>query len=109
MKKAETKKIRGLESRRAAKAPRTALFANLCGIWYDQIKSGEKTVEYRDASPYWCNLIGVPPSKAIREITFARGYTKIRMTYEVVKIKLNRRYGQYEIYLGKPIKRKESK
>ena len=26
--------------------------------WYDKIKSGEKTIEYREAKPYWTYRIG---------------------------------------------------
>lgn len=29
----------------------------LIGKWYDMIASGEKTEEYRDLTPYWCNRL----------------------------------------------------
>lgn len=25
--------------------------------WYEKIRSGEKTVEYREVKPYWCNRL----------------------------------------------------
>ena len=51
--------------------------------WYDLIRSGKKKIEYRSASPYWeSRLVG----HDIKFIRFSRGYGKVRMTVEVLKI-----------------------
>lgn len=46
--------------------------------WFDKIKSGEKTHEYREVKPYWTktfygNLTGT-------KIAFACGYPKVNQT-----------------------------
>lgn len=51
--------------------------------WYDLIRSGRKKIEYRVASPYWDDrLVG----HDIKFFRFSRGYSKTRMTVEVLKI-----------------------
>lgn len=51
--------------------------------WYDLIRSGSKKIEYRVASPYWdSRLVG----HDIKFIRFSRGYGKVRMTVEVLKV-----------------------
>jgi len=69
--------------------------------WYDLIEKGEKTVEYRDDTPYWrARILGCD------RVTFHRGYTKTTMTFEITF----KSYGlfalvqgQIEIHLGKRI------
>ena len=65
-----------------------ALILNLKGEYFDQIKAGEKTEEYRLVKPYWTNrlegkeydkvivLRGYPPAGAVkRRLDFPwRGY-----------------------------------
>jgi ASC-1-like (ASCH) protein len=53
--------------------------------WFDKIKSGEKTIEYRRASDYWKKRI-----KNIDIISFRRGYQKNAeiMIFKCDKIKL---------------------
>ena len=48
--------------------------------WYDLIESGAKKVEFREGKPYWdVRLLG----HEVKTITFSRGYTSRRMTFEV--------------------------
>ncbi|MDE7228745.1 MAG: hypothetical protein K2N31_10560 [Treponemataceae bacterium] len=67
--------------------------------WYEKIRSGEKTVEYREVKPYWNNRILVytgVPMPFFRNIEFFRsrrprcilrlGYTKRQMTADITKI-----------------------
>lgn len=85
------------------------LFLPLQAVWYDKIKSGEKTTEYRKVKPYWmkrlniesvdfCNIkhdgetvckrgsinwhSGLWPDVVI----FSRGYTSERMAFEIERI-----------------------
>ena len=53
---------------------------------YDAIDSGEKTIEYRDNSPYWrTRILGKHPSgKDSKEfVTFHRGYTNETMSFKI--------------------------
>ena len=53
--------------------PERILTLPLKGIYFDQIKSGEKKFEYREATPYWVKrLIG----KEYDKIILTRGYPK---------------------------------
>lgn len=83
--------------------------------WYDKIKSGEKTVEYREAKPYWArritsslcfSMFALYPSrevfKKVAELGFNRrfedcsfnrcklrlGYRKKYMTATITKIEV---------------------
>lgn len=58
--------------------------------WYDKIKSGEKTVEYREVKPYWTKRISLNlclpmsalyPPKAVFKKVSAIGYCKLRLGY----------------------------
>lgn len=52
--------------------------------WFDQIKSGQKTTEFRKKTPYWeRRLKGVKKGDFI---VFRRGYTNITLTAAIVKI-----------------------
>lgn len=47
--------------------------------WFDKIKSGEKTHEYREVKPYWSNRLFVKGYYALLKykfITFKCGYPK---------------------------------
>lgn len=41
--------------------------------WYDKIKSGEKTIEYREVKLYWIKRI----NKAIQKHNFSHNYTAV--------------------------------
>jgi hypothetical protein len=78
--------------------------------WYEKIKSGEKTIEYREAKPYWTRRIGnelkrqcafvedmelfYEFSKGHRidfvniDCVLQRGYTRRRMTATIDTIEL---------------------
>lgn len=53
--------------------------------WFDEIKSGRKTHEYRERSIYWANRLD---GRHYDTITFRRGYRKSaeKMTFEVKSI-----------------------
>jgi hypothetical protein len=74
------------------------VYLNLRRCHFTAILSGEKTVEYRDATPYYDNkFIG----KDIEYIHFRNGYSRVapEMTVEVLAIT---RYDDgYEIELGR--------
>lgn len=58
--------------------------------WFDQIKAGTKTEEYREIKPYWeKRLIG----KDYDEVVFTRGYPK----KDDESRRLYFRYGGYQI------------
>jgi len=64
--------------------------------YYNQINSGEKTVEYRDKTAYW--------KKRILDknyVTFHRGFTNTTMTFEIAFKTLTET--QIEIHLGERI------
>jgi len=48
----------------------THLSLVLKGEWYDKIRAGTKTVEYREDKPYWRARI----TNAIETVSFRRGY-----------------------------------
>jgi len=52
--------------------------------WFDKIKSGEKTHEYRAHTAYWCKRINKLQKGG--SITFSRGYTKNRVHAEIKDI-----------------------
>ena len=60
--------------------------------WYEKIKSGEKTIEYRDVKDYWAkrlfpdipeDLVGEP-----RRCYLQLGYTKNRLEAWITKIEV---------------------
>ncbi|MBQ4379527.1 MAG: hypothetical protein II821_10095 [Treponema sp.] len=56
--------------------------------WYEKIKNGEKTIEYREVKPYWEKRI-LP--FLFQEKPFCRlrlGYTNRYMTANITKIKM---------------------
>lgn len=79
------------------------LIFNLKKEWYEKIRSGEKTIEYREVKPYWntriknevCRSIGnnyittnrlyyIPMQRCILRL----GYTKRHMTAEITRIEV---------------------
>ena len=58
-------------------------FFVLKGEYFDEIKAGRKTTEYRDFSP--SNL---PKSIGVKTVKLQRGYTKEQMRYEVKSVGL---------------------
>jgi hypothetical protein len=60
---------------------RTMLIFPLKREWYEKIKSGEKTIEYREVKPYWnlrinkeFHLYQLPRDKHLRDLCAIRGY-----------------------------------
>lgn len=86
-----------------------ALFLILKRKWFDLIKSGEKTHEYRDVKPYWIKRI---EGKNWSRVIFANGYKKDRelMMFSIDNISITTHPNHlgdigeyYDIKLGKRI------
>lgn len=66
--------------------------------WYEKIKSGEKTIEYREVKPYWSKrLFGkdyvqegylLPPIMTKNHCKLRFGYTNQYMTAKIMKIEI---------------------
>ena len=73
--------------------------------WYEKIKSGEKTIEYREVKPYWTERLNscfiIPAATQLiegirKELTFnyifscklRLGYTKEYLSARIVKIEI---------------------
>lgn len=73
--------------------------------WYERIKSGEKTIEYREVKPYWTKRLNrcfiIPAASQLlegirKELTFnyvfpcklRLGYTKEYLSARIVKIEI---------------------
>lgn len=55
--------------------------------WFDRIATGQKTVEYREITPYWQKRIWADRHTLIGEsVTFSRGYTKRTITRRITAI-----------------------
>lgn len=74
--------------------------------WYEKIKNGEKTVEYREIKDYWTNrlfpdipedLQGEP-----RRCYFQLGYTKNRLLAWITKIEIVRG-NETDLKIDKPV------
>jgi hypothetical protein len=76
----------------------STLHINLQRKWFAAIAAGTKTIEYRDASPFWIRRLA---GKNYETITFSNGYATEaqRMTVEFLGAKL--RGGRWEILLGR--------
>lgn len=80
------------------------LIFNLKKEWFNKIKSGEKTHEYREVKPYWTTRIGnhfgylwsdIDYLKSgdiyypiLKDIIFVKGYTDEKLYARVVSIKI---------------------
>ena len=53
--------------------------------WFDEILAGRKRIEYRELTHYWYLRIH-NKRKRIKTVTFSRGYTKTKLTFDVTKI-----------------------
>jgi len=53
--------------------------------WFDQIKSGVKTIEYREIKPFWTKRIWEKRNQ-ITEVIFHRGYTRDIIHCKISKI-----------------------
>ncbi len=73
------------------------LFLPLKKEWYDKIKSGAKTTEYRLAKPYWVDRLLVSSCAYIKKkhldasdvytsVRFACGYSKTQTAFEIKHI-----------------------
>ena len=68
--------------------------------WYDEIESGRKRVEFREGKPYWDRRL---LDHEVKTITFSRGYSSRRMTFEVKGIH-RLAVTMDELFAGKPIR-----
>lgn len=53
--------------------------------WFDELKNGTKSIEYRKMSEHWRRLIW-DRKELISSVTFQRGYTQNRLTLKVSRI-----------------------
>ena len=84
--------------------PPITINAVLTYRWYGEIEAGRKTVEYREINDYWESRLWADGlTERITAIRFSRGYTNVRMTWEVKNIVRNEEDGVFEIHLGKRI------
>jgi hypothetical protein len=74
------------------------LHLTLKKIWFDQIASETKTIEYREVKPYWTARI---ENKEYDEIHFRNGYSKDCPFMRVEYKGYTKRNNNYEIHLGK--------
>ena len=75
------------------------LHLNLYHKYFDQILKGEKTIEYRDITPYWSKRL---EGRHYDVIQFRNGYAKVAptMVVEYKGIVVDDLYGRYAIKLG---------
>lgn len=66
-------------------APPLVLYLVLTHHWFDEIKAGQKRIEYREMTHHWRRLIGDRMEK-ITHVRFARGYTNTTLVFPVDKI-----------------------
>lgn len=72
------------------------LFLPLKAKWFDLIKSGQKTTEYRELKPYWLIRLAATAArfrhpdiafdgdvKIYTTVRFARGYSGEQMTFKI--------------------------
>lgn len=67
--------------------------------YYDAIDRGEKTIEYRDNTPYWCRRI-VPHLNinGTNMVIFHRAFTKVTMTFLIKDVVFSE--DTIELHLG---------
>lgn len=90
---------------------------NLKKQWYEKIRSGEKTIEYREVKPYWktrfCNAFGFFPEQLQEEYPdivmrirypciLRLGYTKRHMTANITEIEIVDGKGT-DLHIDKPV------
>ena len=72
-------------------------------VWFDQILTGIKKIEYREIKPYWTKRLftetGYP--KKYTTIIFKNGYSKDAPTIEAECKKILKGKKHYEIHIGK--------
>lgn len=74
----------------------------LTGYWYDKIECGRKGYEFREATDYWVKRI---LKYNYTHVVLRRGYTNIKMRFEIVKIHRRKMKGRdfFAIELGKRV------
>ena len=84
---------------------RKVLHLNLYRKYFDQILKGEKTIEYRDITPYWSKRL---EGRYYDVIQFRNGYAKDApiMIVEYKGIVVDDLYGTYAIKLGNVLETK---
>lgn len=99
---ADFHETKGAVPREKPPVPSLNLHLVLKHKWYDLIESGQKTVEYRDMTPYWINrIIKKHNSNGGNTVIFHKGYTNVTMTFEIRMIVCNTPTEKIEIHLGK--------
>lgn len=99
---------------------------NLKKKWYEKIRSGEKTIEYREVKPYWTKRLNnefaervdglfltpfnplfmaavVDCSKCPHDCILRLGYTKRYMTAKIVKVEWLETGKDTDLAIDKPV------
>jgi hypothetical protein len=79
------------------------LHLNLYRKYFDAILNGEKTIEYRDITPYWSKRL---EGRHYDVIQFRNGYAKVAPEKEVEHKGMVVDDGRYAIQLGKILESK---
>ena len=84
------------------------LHLNLKKEWFDKIKTGEKTIEYREVKPYWTDRLCYSVSKGFKEfdkIIFKNGYQKNapKLEAKLLKIELLQDGLNTDLKIDKPV------
>ena len=74
--------------------------------WFDKIKSGEKTIEYREAKPFWYSRLKAEKGNYIKydRIEFINGYVRNARRMITVFGGVSLHGKVYHIKIGKIIK-----
>lgn len=76
------------------------LYLTLHKKWFDQIKDGTKTIEYREIKPYWTKRL---EDKFFDAVHFRNGYSKSSPTMLLKCRGIIKTEQHYEILLGEQI------
>lgn len=60
-----------------------SLSLNVKGQWFEQVKSGEKTEEYREVTPYWTRRL---EGKEFKDIKYKYGYPVSTATSRILTL-----------------------
>ncbi len=82
------------------------LHLTLTKVWFDEIASGLKKIEFREIKPYWTKRL---ERKTFDEIHFRNGYSKSRPFMRVEWQGMTKGNTFYQIHLGKILEVKNYK
>lgn len=77
--------------------------------WFDKIKNGKKTVEYREVKKSWATRIfetkpGEKTKQAVDKVLFSKGYDrKEQMLFEIKKIEILTSGLETDLHIDRPV------